>query len=92
LKDEPTFFKNCRIRRFSETQIQQLQNIHFSTGNIFFIKPTQRIPHQVNADSVSLLQKSTDLYSRVNGTLRSLQIKSMIQFHGKEVQYETLST
>lgn len=58
----------------------------------FFIKPTPRIPHQVNADSVSLLQKSTDLYSRINGTLRSLQIKSMIQFHEKEVQYETLST
>jgi len=36
LKDEPTFFKNCRIRRFSETQTQQLQNIHFSTGNIIF--------------------------------------------------------
>lgn len=58
----------------------------------FFIKPTPRIPHQVNADSVSLLQKSTDLYSRINGTLRLLQIKSVIQFHGKEVQYETLST
>jgi hypothetical protein len=58
----------------------------------FFIKPTPRTPHQINADSVSLLQKSTDLYSRINGTLRSLQVKSVIQFHGKEVQYETLST
>ena len=64
----------------------------FNRQHYFFIKPTPRIPHQVNADSVSLLQKSTDLYSRINGMLRSLQIKSMIQFHGKEVQYETLST
>lgn len=58
----------------------------------FFYQPTPGTPHQVNADSVSLLQKSTDFYSRINGTLRSLQIKSVIQFHGKEVQYETLST
>lgn len=64
----------------------------FNRQHYFFIKPTPRIPHQVNTDSVSLLQKSTDLYSRINGTLRSLQIKSVIQFHGKEVQYETLST
>lgn len=64
----------------------------FNRQHYFFIKPTPRTPHQVNADSVSLLQKSTDLYSRISGTLRSLQIKSMIQFHGKEVQYETLST
>lgn len=64
----------------------------FNRQHYFFIKPTPRIPHQVNADSVSLLQKSIDLYSRKNGTLRSLQIKSVIQFHGKEVQYETLST
>lgn len=64
----------------------------FNRQHYFFIKPTPRVPHQVNADSVPLLQKSTDLYSRVNGTLRSLQIKSVIQFHGKEVQYETLST
>ena len=62
----------------------------FNRQHYFFITPGT--PHQVNADSVSLLQKSTDLYSRVNGTLRLLQIKSMIQFHGKEVQYETLST
>lgn len=64
----------------------------FNRQHYFFIKSTPRTPHQVNADSVPLLQKSTDLYSRINGTLRLLQIKSVIQFHGKEVQYETLST
>lgn len=64
----------------------------FNRQHYFFIKPTPRTPHQVNADSVSLLKKSTDLYLRINGTLNSLQIKSVIQFHGKEVQYETLST
>lgn len=64
----------------------------FNRQHYFFIKSTPRKPPQVNADSVPLLQKSTDLYSRINGTLRLLQIKSVIQFHGKEVQYETLST
>ena len=38
-------FCSLDIRRFSETQIQQLQNIHFSTGNIIFLSnPPQKHP------------------------------------------------